>query len=687
MRTRLVAAFLAALGVCSLAHADEGMWTFDAFPTDKMRAAYGWAPDDAWLDRVRGAAVRLTSGCSASFVSKDGLLMTNWHCSLRCAQNVSSVDNDYVKSGYVAAQRDDEKVCPGVQADVLSAILDVSDRVKAAIARASSETITKATNAEIAAIEQDACNDKPKFRCSVVTLYHGGQFKLYTYRKYTDVRLVFIPEQAIGFFGGDPDNFNFPRYCLDVSFLRLYEDGLPVVSPVHLGWRKDVPKVGEPLLIPGNPGSSRRLNTMPELQFGRDAVIPARQLIAAELRGRLYAYSALSDENRRQAADTVFGVENSFKGEQGRWQALLDPAFMAKKQKAEDELRAAVAANGQLLAQVGDPWRDVDTAMAANRSIFRRLDMLEARAGSISSLFGFARTIVRGADERAKPNGERLPEFTLSSLPLTEKRLLAPKPVYPGLERIGLELWLAKAREWLTVDDPAVRTLLGKESPEGLAERLTTGSALASEEVRKALWTGGKAAVEASTDPLILFMRAIDADARAVRAEYESKVEGPLLKASNRIARARFALSGGSTYPDGTFSPRLTYGKVAGWTHLGRSVAPVTQLGGIFDRATGAYPFELPQRWLEAKSQLKADTPFNMASDHDIIGGNSGSPLIDAQGRVTGAIFDGNSHSLGGVYGYDGALNRSISVATPAIEEALRKIYHAGRIMDEVTDR
>jgi V8-like Glu-specific endopeptidase len=673
-----------ALGFAAAASGEEGMWTFDAFPVDKMRASYGWAPDQAWLDRVRAASVRLTSGCSASLVSKQGLILTAWHCSLDCAQNNSTVKNDYVKNGFSAAKREDEKTCPGLQAEILTAISDVTDRVQGAITKAPAEGITKARNAEIAAIESESCKDTAKNRCEVVQLYHGGQFKLYTYRKYTDVRLVFIPEHAIGFFGGDPDNFNFPRYNLDVSFVRLYEDGKPLATPMYLGWRKDAPKQGELLLISGNPASGSRLKTIAELEFDRDWYYPTRQLIRSELRGRLYSYSALSEENRRQSSEWMYDIENSYKATLGRWNALIDPAFMAQKAHQEADLHAELAKNASLAAEIGDPWADAQKAIDAYENIFLSHDMLEARAGSISDLFLFARRLVRAADERTKPNGDRMPDFTESSLPLVEKELLEDKPIHSGVERIGLELWLSKTRELLTVDDPTVQHLLGKESPADLAKRLVAGTKLANPKVRKALWLGGKAVIDASSDPLIRFVRATDPDARAVRLEYESKVEGPLVKAAERIAHARFVLYGASTYPDGTFTLRLTYGTVDGWTYHGRTVAPFTMLGGLFDRATGATPFVLPKRWLDAKPKLALDTPFNISTSNDVLGGNSGSPVVDREGRVIGEVFDGNIYSLGGDYGYDGRLNRAITVVTPAIEEALRKIYGMSRIMDEV---
>ncbi len=683
-KQRLAGAAALALLFLAPARAAEGMWTFDAFPRAAMAKQFGWAPDQAWLDRVQGAAVRLSSGCSASVVSKEGLVLTNWHCVVGCAGDLSNPQTDLVKNGFTAMAREDEKVCPGVEADILASISDVTARVRDAMAKAGPANAAKARDGEIATIEKEACAERPINRCEVVDLYRGGQFKLYVYRKYSDVRLAFTPEQAIGFFGGDPDNFNFPRFNLDAAFLRLYENGAPAATPIHLGWRRDAPSEGEAVLIAGNPGSTGRLKTQDQLALDRDWVIPTRQLIRAQLRGRLYEYAKLSEENRRHSADLIFSVENSYKAFQGRWRALSDPAFMAAKRAEEDRLVAALRSNARLRREVGDPWADMARAVEANEELFIAHDMLEARAGSISTLFGYARTLVRAAEERTKPNAERLPQFTDSRLESTARAILEAVPVYPGMERIGLELWLAQARELMTVDDPAVQRLLGRDSPEALAQRLIAGTKLADPAVRKALWDGGAAAIAASDDPLIRFARAIDPDARAVQAAFETRVAGPMAAAAERIAQVRFRLLGAAVYPDATFTLRLTYGAAEGWIYQGRTTPAFTRLGGLFERATGAYPFELPQRWLDAKPRLALDTPFNMSSSNDIIGGNSGSPAIDREGRVVGAIFDGNIHSLGGDYGYDARINRAVTVLTPAISEALRKVYGAHRLIDEV---
>jgi hypothetical protein len=680
----LLTGLAAAAALTLPALADEGMWTFDNFPSAQVKQKYGFGPDKAWLDRVQKAAVRLSSGCSASLVSPNGLVLTNWHCLSTCTQNLSSKANNYPETGFLAAAQKDEKTCPNTQAEILISISDVTDRVKKAIAGKAAAEVAKARTGEFARIEEEGCKANPKTKCEVVTLYQGGQYKLYTYRKYEDVRLVFQPENAVGFFGGDPDNFNFPRFNLDSGFVRLYEDGKPVQSKDFLPWASGAPRENDVVFVAGNPGSTERLYTVAQLAFLRDWQIPTRQLVRSEVRGRLIAFSAQSAENKRQSQDILFGVENSFKAQYGQMRALMDPAFFGLKVEEEKSLRAGVKADGALAAKIGDPWRDIETATAAQRDLYLAYDFLQARAGSISDLYGVARDLVRAADERAKPNAERLAAFTDSALPELERRMKEATPVYPGQERIGLEVWLSKTREYLTVDDPRVQRLLGKESPEQIAARAIAGTKLGDPKVRMALWSGGKKAVDASTDPLIVLARRAEADSRAVLNEWRARVEGPIAVAQEKIAQARFALLGTKVYPDATFTLRLSYGQVKGWTHLGRTVTPFTTLGGAFARATGAEPFVLAKSWVKAEPKLDKTVPFNVSTTNDIIGGNSGSPLIDAQGRVVGAVFDGNIHSLGGAYGFDPKLNRTVSVTTAAITEALAKIYGANRIVDEL---
>ncbi len=682
-RSLFAAATLAALTV-SAAHADEGMWTFDNFPSATVKAKYGFGPDQAWLDRVRQSAVRLTSGCSASTVSPNGLVLTNWHCVSECVQALSTKQDDYAANGFLAAKAEDERTCPGVQAEILMSITDVTPRVKAAIAGKPAAEVAKARQAEIAKIEEEGCKTDKKLQCEVVSLYRGGQYKLYTYRKYEDVRLAFAPETATGFFGGDPDNFNFPRFCLDSALLRLYEDGKPVATPAYLPWTNEVPKEGDVVFVAGNPGSTQRLFTKAQLEFERDWLLPTRQLVRSELRGRLLNYAAQGPEQKRTSADMIFSIENSFKAQYGQMRALLDPEFFAARVNEENSLRARLKKNAALAKEIGDPWADMEKVVAAQRELFMSHDWLQARAGSISQLYGQARALVRAAEERAKPNADRLPGFTESDLPQLERQMKEQVPVYPDIERIGLELWLSKTREFLTVDDPRVQRLLGKESPEALAAAAIKGTKLGDANARMALWNGGKAALDASNDPLIVLARRAEADSRAVLNAWRERVEGPAALAAERLARARFALDGDKVYPDATFTLRLSYGAVAGWTYQGQTVTPYTTMGGLYARATGAEPFALAPKWLAAEGSVDKSAVFNLSTTNDIIGGNSGSPLIDAKGRVVGAVFDGNIHSLGGGYGFDARLNRTVSVSTAAIGEALKKVYKADRLAAEL---
>jgi hypothetical protein len=652
------------------------MWTFDAFPAAKMRADYGWAPDQAWLDKVRAAAVRLTGGCSASFVSADGLILTNHHCVADCLQDNSSAKVDYLKNGFTAAARSEEKLCPGQQAEVVTAIRDVTADVKGAIGTASGLAAVKAKTAAIARIESAGCPDTKTTRCQVVTLYGGGQYRLYTHRKYSDVRIAWAPEAKAPQFGGDPDNFNFPRYALDAAFLRAYENGRPVSTPQHLSWAARPPVEGEATFVVGNPGSTQRLLTQDQLAFQREVVAPINVTTYSELRGRLIAAMKQSPARAREGKEELDGVENSLKVYIGRVKAFNDPAFMGRLAEAEADLRARSRGN----AAIGDPWKDISEATAAYRSLYLPYRFIQPSG----DLYKYAATLVRAAEERTKPNEQRLPGYSDSALPLLEKQTLDPQPIVPWLEQLELEWSLSKAREYLGADDPDTRLLLGKESPEGLAARLVSGTRLADPAYRRALWAGGKAAIEASKDPMIVFARRLDPRYRQLQDAVDERYQAPVTAAQARLADARFAAYGSTLYPDATFTLRISYGKVLGWTERGRAVPPVTLMGGTFERATGADPFDLPRAFVAARTRIDPNTVYDFVTTNDIIGGNSGSPVIDRSGAVIGAAFDGNIHSLAGNYGYDQTLNRTVVVSTDAIEEALEHIYPAPALLAEL---
>ena len=685
---RLISTLLAAtLIVAGPAAAEEGMWTFDNFPAAKVQRELGVKIDKAWLDRVQAASVRLTTGCSASVVSPQGLVLTNHHCVIDCVQELSTGQQDFVKDGFQTASRTAEKACAGLQAEILTEITDKTAEVNAATAGKTGRAFVTARDSAMSGAEKAGCGTDARYRCQVVSLYRGGQFKLYRYRKYDDVRLVFAPELAMAFFGGDPDNFNFPRFNLDMGFLRLYEGGKPATTPKHLVWQARAPRLGEATFVSGNPGGTDRGQTIAQLETQRDLVLPVTQLQRAELRGRLIRFSEESPEFKRIATDPLFSIENSFKVSYGRQFALNDRAFMATRQAAEDDLKAKVAADPKLAADIGDPWGETAKAQDAYATNYLRYRQLEAGAGSLSKTFAYARDIVRAAQERAKPSTERLPEFSDSRLALKEKVLLDAEPVDKPLEELYLAFWLSKTREYLTTDDAATKLLLGKESPEGLARRLVATTTLADPAVRRALWTGGLAAVQASSDPMIQLALKLDPAAREVRRTWETEVSGPTDVAAGRLARARFAAYGDAVYPDATFTLRLSYGKVEGWTHQGRTIGATTDFAGLYERATGAEPFQLAPRWIAAKDKLNPATVYNFVTTNDIIGGNSGSPVINEKAEVLGAAFDGNIHSLGGNYGYDGAINRTVVVSTAAATEALQKVYGADALVKELTQR
>jgi hypothetical protein len=659
--------------------ADEGMWTLDNFPAAKMRADYGWAPDKAWLDRVQAAAVRLTGGCSASFVSGQGLILTNQHCVASCLADLSTAENDVLAKGFISERREAERKCPGQQAEVVTRIADVTAEVKAAFAGQSGEALTKARDAKIAELEKAGCTDTATTRCQVVTLFGGGQYKLYTYRKYSDVRMVWAPEARASTFGGDPDNFNFPRFAMDGAFLRAYENGKPVATPAHLKWAPRAPKEGEITFVVGNPGSTSRLWTDSQIAFEREVALPITLATSSELRGRLIRAMEESPEKAREGIDTLNGIENSLKVFIGRTKALNDPAFVKTLSDRQADVRAKSAGN----AAIGDPWSDVAKAVDFNRTIY-----LQRRFTQPSGdLYGYAASLVLAAIEREKPNGQRLPGYTDSALPLLEKRLTDDRPIYPWLDELWMGWSLSKSREYLGTDDADSQLLLGKESPEALAERLVTGSKLADPAVRKQLWEGGLAAIRASQDPMIQYALKLEPRQRALRQAFDANYAAPLAVAGAKLADARFAAYGDSLYPDATFTLRISYGKVQGWQERGRQVPFQTTLGGTFERATGAEPFDLPPAFAANEAGIDKAVTYDFVTTNDIIGGNSGSPVIDRSGAVIGAAFDGNIHSLGGNYGYDGTLNRTVVVSSAALQEALETIYPAPALVKELAAR
>lgn len=680
---RRLFAMAALAGLFGVAHADEGMWTFDNFPSERVRKAHGFAPDKEWLDHVRLSSVRLAGGCSGSIVSSSGLVMTNHHCSRSCIQQLSTPEKDLMTDGYFAATQNDELRCPEIELNQLVGISDVTDKVTEATKGKSGAQFTDAQKAEMSRIEK-GCATTDTVRCDVVTLYNGGRYHLYKYKRFQDVRLVFAPEAEIAHFGGDPDNFMFPRYSLDVSFLRIYEGGAPVKTDEYLSWSPTGPKEGDLAFVSGHPGGTSRLFTTAQLEYERDVALPERLLWLARERGMLGEFQHRSAESRRISTSALLGVENSYKGGLGRLQALLDKSFFAGRVAAEKEFRGKIEADHAKRAAYGDAFDAIAQAKRRERELRKPYSLVEQQRGFASTLMAHARTLVRAAAELPKPNEERLREYADSRLPALKQRLFSKAPIYDELEVLNLTFALSRLREELGPDDPLVRKVLGRESPEDLAATLVKGTGLRDTAARKELFDGGQSAVNGSTDPMIALMRMIDPDARAIRKTYEDEVESVLKKNGELLAKARFELYGTGAYPDATFTLRLSYGTVKGFETDGRKVAPLTRFAGLFDRDTGKVPFSLPESWLSARSGLNLETPMNFCTDNDIIGGNSGSPVIDKEGRVSGLIFDGNIYSLGGDYGFDESVNRAVAVHSAALLEALKKVYGAKRIVDEI---
>ena len=675
---------LVLLAAASLpALADEGMWTVDNFPAAAVRQTLGVEITPQWLDRVRRSTLRIP-GCTASFVSPDGLALTNHHCVAECVAELSTAEQDLLRNGFLANDRARELRCPTQTADVLMEIEDITARVAAATAGKDAKAAGEERRRTLTRLEQaceQAAGTRDPRRCSAVKLYQGGQYFLYKYRRYDDVRLVFAPEAGLAQFGGDPDNFQFPRWNLDMSLLRVYDGGRPLPTPDFLPIDWSGPDENEPVFVSGHPGETKRLLTVAQLE-ARRGELPLSLMYYSELRGRYLEYARGGAENARTVAEPLYNIENGIKVLRRQLDALNHRPLIAQKLRDETALRERTRTDG-----APDPWEQIAAAEQRKAELwlpYRFLEQGLGFGGTSSELFTHARTLVRGAAERPKPNPDRLREFRDNALPELEQHLFANVPVYAGREEIALALGMLRMREYLGPDHPVVARLFRKAAPEALAAEVVAKTQLADPAVRRRLWEGGAAAVAASDDPLIRLVAEIDADARAIRKRYEDEVEAPIDAAAERVAAARFAAYGTSVYPDATFTLRVNPGTVQGWVENGVAVRPYTQLGRLYERATGADPFALPERWLQARSRLDPLTPFNFTSNNDVVGGNSGSPLIDASGRLVGLAFDGNIHSISGAYWFDDARSRTISVHPAIIRLALTEVYGATEIAREL---
>jgi len=684
MRFQAISRSLIAL-IVTATHAEEGMWTFDNLPHEQLKARYNFTADKAWVNRVQRAAVSL-GGCSASFISKNGLVMTNHHCVASCLQQISSPAKNYLAHGFLARKPEQELQCPAKEVSQLQQITDVTTAMQDATKGLEGEAFQNAQNALTAKLTSDCQGDnKPTLRCIVVTLYQGGQYHLYRYHRYSDVRLVWAPEDVASNFGGDPDNFNFPRYGLDSAMLRAYENGKPAVVTDFFPFSAAGAKADELVFTAGTPGRTNRLLTVSQLETLRDVQSINSLKRGYEFRGVLTQYRKLGVEQARVASNDLFFLENGMKVTSGNLSALQSPALMERKRADEESLKKFVASNPKLKAEIGDPWTAISKAQERIREIGPEYEAMEGARTFNTRYFGIARALLRGAEERTKPDTRRLPEFASSRQLQAERQLFSPAPIYPEFEKMKLEFSLTKLRETLGTDHPFVKQVLGQESPEQMAKRMIDGTKLGDVSVRKALWTGDQDAMAKADDPFIKLARDIDAGARAMRKRYESEVTAVEKKNAELIARARFTQLGTKIYPDATGTLRLSFGAVKGWQERGTPVPAFTDFAGAFNRHTGAEPYALPASFLAAKNQINLAQNYNFVTSNDIIGGNSGSPMINAKGEIVGLAFDGNAHSHGGAFWMDATLNRTIGVTSGGIQEALKSIYNATELLNEMS--
>jgi hypothetical protein len=668
--------------------ADEGMWLFTNPPTKLLKEKHGFEPTKEWLEHVQKSCVRFPRG-SGSFVSPHGLAMTNHHVGLTTLQKLSSTKGrDYVKEGYYARTPDQEVKSVDTYVDVLWEIKDVTKRVKDAVKPdMSPDKAYEARRAVMAQIEKEA-EEKTKLHPEVVTLYQGGEYHLYLYKRYTDVRLVFAPEQQIAFYGGDPDNFEYPRYDLDVCFFRIYENDKPLKVEHYLKWSKGGVSDNELVFVAGHPGSTQRLNTLAELDYLRDKGLPffLERLYRREV--GLMLFSARSAENARRAKDSLFSIQNTRKLLEGEMNGLLDPELTGQKKAAEEKLRDAIAANTDLKDTL-KAFERIAQAQKVRRKNIRNYTLLEGGQAFNSSLFGIARTLVRAAEELPKPNDQRLEGYTDTALPQLKRQLFSKAPIYDNLEQTQLADSLTWFAELLGGDNKLVKQVLNGKSPQERASELVLGTKLKDIELRKELFKGGKDAISKSQDPMILLAQIVDPESRKLRKIMETEVVEVKRQAYDQIAKAKFAVEGTNTYPDATFTLRLAYGTVKGYEENGKPVPFETTYAGLYERAKEHHnkpPFDLPQRWIKNKDKLNLKTPFNFVCTADIIGGNSGSPVINQNAELVGLIFDGNIQSLVLDFIFTEKQARAVAVCSQAIPEALNSIYDAQELASELTN-
>lgn len=686
MKKRVTSSVLTGmLAMAGLMIADEGMWLFDQFPRKVVQQKYGFQVTDQFLDQLRLSSVRFNNGGSGSFISPSGLLFTNHHVGSDCIQKLSSAEHDYMGKGFDAAAQADEKSCPDLEVNVLLKTEDVTAKVsqgiKEGMPTAEANRLRKTAMTRL----EKECNASSGNRCDVVTLFSGGQYHLYQYKKYTDVRLVFAPEEDIAAFGGDPDNFTYPRYCLDFALFRAYEKGKPVDSSKHyFRWSKEGVKDGELAFVPGHPGSTGRMATYAELEFSRDVSYP---FILRRLKAQidaLEAYGAQSTENKRVARDNLLGAQNSYKAYTGFMSGLNDQQLMERKKTDEKKLRAAVADDPKKQAAYGKVWDEVAGAYKALGEFYAPYWLLERGATRGSDLLSIARDVVRYSEETKKPNEQRLREYSDTALPSLEQGMYSEAPVSDSMEIAVLAEYFQFLEKELGASDPTVKAVLAGKTARQAAEHYVSTSKLKEVAERKRL-AKDPAAVKNSKDGMIQLALLLDEPARKYRKMYEDRVEAALISSASRVAQARFAVMGANEYPDATFTLRLAYGPVKGYTNAkGEKVPYTTRISGVYKRATGKEPFRLPPSWIQNRKKLDPNTPFDFVSTNDTHGGNSGSPTLNTKAEIIGILFDGNIEGLPNRFVYTEEQARSVHVASQVIVESLRKVYGAKRILQEI---
>jgi Peptidase S46 len=677
--------FPALLLACALVlpvAADEGMWLFNQFPSAQVKEKYNFDVTQQFLDNLRLASLRIGGG-SGSFVSAHGLIFTNHHVASDCISKVSSPEHDYIKDGYSAANGQPELACPDLEANVLERIEDVTKQVKDAAPTTAkpAEALAK-RNAAIAQIEK-ACTEKSGNHCDVVQLFSGERYDLYEYKKYRDIRLVFAPEFGIAFFGGDPDNFTYPRYDLDIAFLRAYEDGKPAETPHYLKWSAEGAQDGGLVFVGGNPGTTSRLSTTAQLTFYRDTSLP---LTLTRLQSRIRAlneFAAQNAENARLAQHTLFGLNNSYKSTAGKLIGLKDDRLMARKQSFERRLRNSVEHDPKLGTDAGKVWDEIVAAYKAWTPYEKPYEILEAPGAQGSTLFRMARHLVRYGEELSKPNEQRLPTYRDSALRSLEATLYSPAPIADGVETALLAQFLEELRG-LGEKEAPVKSILAGRTPQQAAEEMVRGTRLKDVAERKRL-AADRTQVAKSQDPMIRLARLLDEPSRKLLKRHQDTIDSLETSSAEKIAHYRFQIFGDKEYPDATFTPRVTYGVVKGYKDKTEAAMPyATTFGGMYHRAGPSDPYRLPQRWVEGKGKLDLVTPFNFVSTCDITGGNSGSPTVNEKGEIVGIIFDNNIEGLPQTYLYSEEQARAVHVASQGIVEALRKLYGQTALLAEL---